>query len=504
MFSLQRQVYLDNNATTPVSRAVQKKMAQVLCKHYGNPSSPYSKGRSAARVLEQSRESIAQAIGARAEEIIFTSSATEANNFILKSLAQNSRSKGKTKIIASPIEHPSIKETLAYLSSSGFTIDYISVDKNGVISLEQLEEMIDENTFLVCCMLANNEIGTIQNMRGISEITKKKGVRLLSDCVQGLGKVAIDVNQLGIDFATFSAHKIHGPKGIGAAYIKSDITLSPFIHGGHQESGIRAGTESLHNIAGFAEACKAIPYLLKQQQKIQANKTRFTEKLRQLKPDIEINSPEDSSLANTTSIRFPGFNNAMLMAALDHYGISVSAGSACSTAGTEPSHVLTAIGLSDAAADETLRFSLAETTKPKELDYTLKILDSIFSGKVPEVQALKASTIDQSFISNPDNFLLDIRFWHERKMLKGLPNSSEASFIFFKRYIDQVPKNKHVVVVCMGGVDATAVAFQLKKRGYHDVSFIIGGVVAWRLTQSALYKTQGGTNIVQLQPNLPH
>ena len=500
MFSMQRQVYLDNNATTPVSRTVWKKMTKILKNHYGNPSSPYCLGQGSARILEESREIIASTIGADPQEVIFTSCATEANNQILKSLSQHYVAEGKKKIISSPVEHPSVMETLQYLENNGTEICYLSVDKNGFISLQELESIIDSNTFLICCICANNEIGTIQDIKAIGKLGKKYNIHVMSDCVQAIGKIPVDVKELGLDFASFSAHKIHGPKGIGAFYMKSDVALSPLIHGGHQEVGVRAGTESLHNIAGFAQACKAIPELLEKQAEIKQSKQTLIDGLKNLNTSLEINSPDKACLSNTISIRFPNFNNAVLVATLDSYGISVSAGSACSTGGTEPSHVLRAIGLSDNEANETLRISLSETTRPKDLSYVLRIFDNIFAGKTPEIQAIKASQVDKVFIDNPDNYLLDIRFWHERQMLKGLPNSREASFIFFKRYAKQIPKDKNIVVICMGGIDATAIAFSLKKRGIQNVSFILGGVIAWRIAQADLYNELGGTNITRLAP----
>ncbi len=501
MFSLQRQVYLDNNATTSVSRPVRKRMMQVLKGYYGNPSSPYSLGRSAARILAESRATVAGAMGAQAEEVIFTSCASEANNFLLKSLSQHYLAKGKRKIISSPIEHPSVMQTLEYLESSGVEVCYLSVDSQGFISLHELESLLDESTFLICCMLANNEIGTIQDIKGICELARQHNIHVMSDCVQALGKIPVNVNELGVDFASFSAHKIYGPKGVGAIYMKGDLPLCPLIHGGHQETGIRAGTESLHNIAGFAEACKAIPDSLAKQQQIAQNKQFFINGLKGLNEALQIISPDRACLSNTISVRFPGLNNAVLMATLDLYGISASAGSACSTAGTEPSHVLLSLGLSEEQANETLRFSLSETTKQRDLLYTLRIFSNVFAGKTPEIQAVRASKIDKAFIENPQNYLLDIRFWHERQMLKGIPNSYEVSFLFFKRYVKQIPKNKNIVVICMGGIDATAIAFTLKKRGIDNISFVLGGVVAWRLAQADLYKEIGGFNITKLTPS---
>jgi len=501
MFSLQRQVYLDNNATTPLSRSVQKSMQRVLKQIFGNPSSTYRMGRSAARLMQESRSIIADTIGANTEDLIFTSSATEANNYILKSLSEFFLAQGKRKIISSPLEHPSIMSTLEYLENQGVVVDYLKVDSNGFISLEHLEALIDNQTFLVCCMLANNEIGTIQDMAGICDIAHQNQIPVMSDCVQALAKIDVNIGKMGIDFASFSAHKIHGPKGIGVACLNSSFELPSFIHGGHQEVGKRAGTEGLHNIVGFAEACKAVPELLQKQTQVESLKQKFIKDLTAIKSDVIINSVETDCLPNTLSVRFPGVNNAVLMASLDMHGISVSAGSACSSAGTSPSHVLINIGLSEEEAGETIRFSLSESTSEKQLQYVVGILANIFAGKTPEIQAIKARQLDRTFIEDQQNYLLDVRFWHERQMLKGLPLSHEVSFLFFRRYVKQIPKDRHIIVVCMAGIDATGIAFSLKKRGYENVSFVLGGVVAWRIAQAHLYKEMAGKDITKLLPD---
>jgi rhodanese-related sulfurtransferase len=230
-----------------------------------------------------------------------------------------------------------------------------------------------------------------------------------------------------------------------------------------------------------------------------ARKAAFARGLRDIKSDIVINSPEESCLPNTVSVTFPGVNNAVLMAALDLYGVAVSAGSACSTSETRPSHVLKAIGLSDEQADQAIRFSLSGDTSQKDLRYALGIVRNHIEGKTPSVRILKPSQLDERILFDDDSYLLDIRFWHERKLLKGLPNSFEASFVNFKKYIHHVPRDKHVIVVCMGGVDAVPVAYSLKSKGY-DVSFLLGGVTGWRFGQPGLYAKYAGTNITRLEP----
>jgi cysteine desulfurase len=374
-FPLTRHVYLDNNATTRVSKRVQKVVQRVLKNCWGNPSSAYLLGKTSAHVIEKARQHVADAMHAHSHEVYFTGCATESNNAVLKTLSNHFYPQ-KKKIISTPIEHPSIMNTLEYLQARGIVVQYCPVDNYGFVSVEKLFKLVDTDTFLICCMLANNEIGTIQNVKEISAIAKSRNVLVLSDCVQAFGKIAVDVKDLGVDYATFSAHKLYGPKGIGALFAKINRPLEPFIHGGHQEEGIRAGTESVHNIAGFGEACKNVDKLVGCYEKTRKQKEEFIKRLGELCPDIVINSPGENCLPNTISVTFPGRKSRELMMMLDYHGIAVSSGSACSSLLNKPSHVLKAIGLSDTAAEETIRISLGKDTLSKDLEYTLKVIDN--------------------------------------------------------------------------------------------------------------------------------
>lgn len=375
-----RKVYLDNNATTKVSDNVIKAINRVLKFQWGNPSSGYQEGKMASKVIEKAREQVAESINAHSHEIYFTSCATEANNAVLKTLS-NHFYPGKRKIISSPVEHPSVINTLEFLKTRGITVEYCPVDSFGFVSVNELEKLIDEDTFLICCMYANNEIGTIQNIKEISAVAQKYNVLVMSDCVQAFGKISIDVKKLGVDYATFSAHKLYGPKGIGALYSRISSPIEPFIHGGHQEEGMRAGTESVHNIAGFGVACRETEKLISHSEEIKLFKELFIEQLRAVKPDIVINSPSENCLPNTISVTLPGIKSKELMMMLDYHGISVSGGSACSTNINKPSHVLKAIGLSDKAAEETIRISMGKDTKKSDTRYVIKTIDKYLKNK---------------------------------------------------------------------------------------------------------------------------
>lgn len=497
MFMLRREVYLDNNATTKVTKDVVKKISYILKHYFGNPSSLYKIARDSAVVLEESRIQVAKTINATPDEIYFTGSATEANNNILKSLTDIFRN-NKKKIISTPIEHPSVMSTLEYLKNQGVAIEYMSIDEKGLVLINKLEEMIDSGTFLICCMLANNEIGTIQDIKKVVEIAKRKNVFVFSDCVQALGKIKVDVRELGIDYASFSAHKIHGPKGIGAIFVSKKSPFSPLIHGGHQEFGMRAGTESLHNIAGFAEACKGVDKTLIKANMILSLKQDFISELKNIKKDIIINSPDDHCLPNTISVTFRGINNAVLMAALDYYGISVSAGSACNTQSNEPSHVLKAIGLSDEQARETIRFSFSDNTTSKDIQYTLKIIKNIIENKLPSISMLNPKHFNENILFDEKTYILDVRFWYDRKVLRGLPNSHEISFIFFNKYINEIPKDKNVIVICQVGLNSPIVAYYLRQNGIKNVSFLMTGLVGWRVCHPDMYDKYAGNNITKI------
>jgi cysteine desulfurase len=374
MFSLiRRNVYLDNNATTYVSSSVRRTMNRVLKYYWGNPSAGYQKGKTAFQIMEHAREQVAKSINAHSHEIYFTGSATEANNSVLKTLS-NHFYPTKKKIISTPIEHPSVMNTLEFLETQGIIVQYCPIDRYGFVSVKELEKLIDEDTFLICCMLANNELGTIQNIQEISVLAKAHNILLKSDCVQAFGKIPINVKEMGVNYATFSAHKLYGPKGVGALYSNISSPLTPFIHGGHQEEGMRAGTESVHNIAGFGKACQQVNQLIVKSVDIKVLKDFFIEQLKIIKPDIIINSPSENCLSNTISATLPNLNSRELMMMLDNYGIAVSSGSACSTHLNKPSHVLKSIGLSDKLAEETLRISLGKDTKKSDIIFTIKTI----------------------------------------------------------------------------------------------------------------------------------
>lgn len=494
---LKRHVYLDHNATTNLSRYARRKMNQVLRRYYGNPSSMYGIARESAELMEDARQYVAKTIHADPHEICFTGCATESNNAVLKSLSRYFYP-DKKKIISTPIEHPSVINTLEFLKTQGIVVDYCPVDKQGRVILNELEKMIDEGTFLVCCMLANNEIGTIQDIPAIVKIARRYGVLVMSDCVQALGKIPVDVHRLGIDYASFSAHKLHGPKGVGALYLRKGSPYTPFMLGGHQEDGMRAGTESVHNIAGFGAACRQVDKLLLNTKKISALRDMFIKQLKEIHPKCIINSPDNNCLTNTISITFPGINNAALIAMLDFHGIAVSAGSACSMPENKPSHVLKAIGLSEQSAQETIRISLGCHTSVRDIRYTLRIFQKCIEGRTLLIDMISPSQLNEKVLFDEQTYILDVRPQFLQRNFKSLPNSHLASFFSIRKYLNELPKNKHILVVCQHGNLSYITTYYLKSKGFGKVSSLLSGLTGWRKHCSDLYKTYAGQNITQL------
>ncbi len=498
LLRFKRHVYLDHNATTNVSSHVRRKMNHILKNVYGNPSSLYGIGRKSAEIMEEARQDVADAIHADPHEIYFTGCATESNNAVLKSVSNYFYPK-KKKIISTPIEHPSVINTLEFLKTQGIVVEYCPVDRQGRVLLAELEKLIDEDTFLICCVLANSEIGTIQDIPAITKIAKRHDVLVMSDCVQGVGKIPVDVHEWGIDYASFSAHKLHGPKGVGALYVKQGSPFAPFMHGGHQEDGMRAGTESLHNIAGFGAACQDVNKLLAHTEQILVLKRQLIQRLKEIKPDCVINSPEADCLPNTINITFPNVNNTGLMAMLDYHGIAVSAGSACSAQEDKPSHILKAIDLSDQAAQETIRVSLGCSNSARDIRYTTQVFQNYVEGRTLFVNMITPAQLDETVLFDEQTYILDVRPQFLRKKFKSLPNSHEASFVSIEKYLHQLPKDKRILVVCQGGSLSYIVAYYLKSKGFEHVDNLRGGVNGWKARHSDLYQKYAGQNITVLQ-----
>jgi cysteine desulfurase len=379
-------IYLDNNATTPLDPRVQEKIVDFLREHFGNPSSLYPIGRTVKEIINEARETIAKAMGAKRTEIFFTGSGTEADNFAIRGVFDAMPE--KNEFITSAIEHPAVIETANYLERKGLKVTYIPVDPEGMIDLDYLDHAVTPRTALISIMHANNELGTIQPIGDVVEIAKKKGVLVHTDAVQTFGKIDTDVDELGIDLLSTSAHKIYGPKGIGALYIRKGTNIMPLIYGGHQERLMRAGTENTIGIVGFGEAVKlAREQGTEDKDRIQKLADRLKKGIEENIPKVKFNGHERHRIKGTLNFSFYGLEAEAILLSLATKEIYVSTGSACSEDSEEVSHVLSAIGLRPELARSSIRISLGRFNTEKDVETVLHELPEVVA-KLREISAL--------------------------------------------------------------------------------------------------------------------
>ena len=373
-------IYFDNAATTRVKPEVFKEMIPYFTEEYGNPSSLYTIGRRAKRAVEQAREKVANLINCSKNEIYFTAGGSESDNMALKGFAYAHKSKGN-HIITTKIEHPAVIDSCKTLEKQGFEVTYLNVDKDGFVDLSELANSIKENTILISVMMANNEIGTIEPIEEISKIAKKKNIIFHVDAVQAVGNIPIDVEKMGIDMLSLSGHKIYGPKGVGALYVKKGIELEKFINGGHQEKDKRAGTENVAEIVGLGKAAEIAQRSLEENIEHLKNLKEyyFAQVINNIK-NIKINGSLERRLPGNTNISFIGVDSGSLLLELDKKGICASAGSACSSGKSEPSHVLTSIGLTSELANSALRVTFGTFNNKWEIDYFIDNLKEIINN----------------------------------------------------------------------------------------------------------------------------
>ncbi|MBS5856915.1 MAG: cysteine desulfurase NifS [Clostridia bacterium] len=369
--------YFDNAATTKVKEEVLKEMFPYFSVEYGNPSSMYSIGRSSRRAIETARKRVAELINCKPKEIYFTSCGSESDNMALKGIAYANKEKGN-HIITSKIEHPAILNSCKTLEKQGYRITYLNVDEEGNIDISELENSINEDTILISIMFANNEIGTIEPIEQISKIAKKHNIIFHTDAVQACGNIKIDVKDMGIDMLSLSGHKINAPKGVGALYVREGIEFDRFLDGGHQEKNKRAGTENVAEIVGLGKACEIAKNNLElHTKKLKELRDFYINQVEEKIENIKLNGPRDNRLPGNANISFKGINGSELLLKLDEKGICASAGSACSTGSSSPSHVLTSIGLDSKMAEGTLRVSFGEENSKEDVEYLVENLKNI-------------------------------------------------------------------------------------------------------------------------------
>jgi len=380
-------IYLDSAASTPVADEVIAEMLPYMKQQYGNPSSIHKFGRETTRAIQLARKRVAEMIGASPREITFTSGGTEADNLALKGAAMHARSRApeKTRIITSSIEHDAVLEPCRDLEGMGFSVTYLPVAGDGLVRPSDLKSAMSNDVSLVSIMLANNEVGTIQPVKELAGIARQAGALFHTDAVQAAGKIPVGIKDLGVDMMSMSSHKINGPKGVGALYIRSGLEISPIIHGGGQESELRSGTENVPGIAGFGKACELAAKRMGQyQEQVSVLRDYLIEKVAREIPHSRHNGSRKDRIPNNAHFTFFGVNGEDLIIKMDENGIAASTGSACSVKKQKPSHVLKAMGFSYEEITGSLRLSLSMQNTKEEIDRTVGVL----SGVVKELREL--------------------------------------------------------------------------------------------------------------------
>ncbi len=369
-------VYLDHAATTPLDERVLQKMLPCFTQNFGNPDSPHSFGRAAAVYVDEARDTLAKELGAKPNEIFFTSGGSESDNWALRGVMH--ASKARKELLVSAIEHPAALNTAAELQKEGYTVRIVPVLPDGKIDMAALRSLLSENTALVAVMTANNEIGTVEPIRQIADAAHSVGAYMMTDAVQAVGSLPVNVQSLHADLLTLSAHKFYGPKGVGALYVRRGVPIGKIISGGHQERAMRGGTTNVPAVVGMAEALRlANAHTDENAKKISALRNAFVRRVLTEIPDVRYNGDACDRLPGNAHFTFDGVIGEALLFALDIQGIAASAGSACSSGSLEPSHVLKAIGLSETAAKSSVRFSFGKNNTEEEMHYTADTLKNL-------------------------------------------------------------------------------------------------------------------------------
>jgi cysteine desulfurase len=370
------EIYVDNNATTQVSPEVLEEMLPYFNEFYGNPSSMHTFGGKVEHKITEARARIASLIGASSEEIIFTSCGTESDSTAIRSVILSNPD--KKHILTSRVEHPAVKNLYEYLSKNGYRVTFVPVDRKGRLDLDCLYENLGDDTALVSIMWANNESGVIFPIEEISKVVREKGIVFHTDAVQAVGKFPIDLKAIDIDMFSLSGHKLHGPKGVGALYVRRGTKYTPFIIGGHQEKGRRGGTENVASIIGLGKACElAAAHLSDNNNQVKQLRDKLENEILKRVSNTIINGDRNNRLPNTTSIAFEYVEGESILLMMDEFGICASSGSACTSGSLEPSHVLRAMGVPFTAAHGSIRFSLSKYNTEEEIDFIIEKLPPI-------------------------------------------------------------------------------------------------------------------------------
>ncbi len=387
--SEEKRIYLDNNATTPVAPEVKKAIIKYMDECYGNPSSIHKEGKEARKAIDDARRSIAQLLNCTANRIIFTGCGSESNNLAIKGVAFKNLHR-RNHIITSKIEHPSVLHTCKWLERFGFETSYLEVDRYGIVDPDDLEKAITEKTCLITIMTANNETGSIQPIAELSKISRRHGILFHTDATQAIGKIRVDVKELGVDMLTLSGHKFYGPKGVGVLYINKDIEIESLIHGGSQENSLRAGTENIIGIVGLSKAAEIALRRLSEMERVCNLRDSLEKGIKGIMPDSRLNGHREKRLPNTLNMLLPGFRGESIVLSLDQKGVSISSGSACMAGSSRPSHALLAMGLTEEEAHCSIRISLGPDNTHEEIEKTISLIKEVVEESHSSVRFIRS------------------------------------------------------------------------------------------------------------------
>jgi cysteine desulfurase len=473
-----RKVYFDHNATTPVAPEVRRAMDRVLKRCQGNPSSLHTQGRVARGIVDKARSEIATVLGCEPGQVTFTSGGTEANNAVIKGVFCR-RSQGH--IITSRIEHESVIGSCRQVESMGGSVTWLSAGWNGLVDPAAVRAAIRPDTILVSIMHANNETGAIQPVTEIGRIAREAGIPFHTDAVQSFCKIPTNVDEIDCEFLTVAAHKIKGPKGVGALYWRGGTAWEPLVFGGDQERSLRAGTEGVHQVAGFGAAAQLVAGKREETGAYLAwLRDGFLAGLARIAPDARVNAaPHGAQLPGTLNVTFPGVEGIHLLAGLDCYEVCVSIGSACTADRIEPSHVLLGMGMGVEDALSTIRISMGSSNTLRDVRYVLAVLRKVLEGPPPGFAYLDAQHLDEQRIRSDRVFLIDLRWPYERMLSPTIHGAVEWSPIHFDRFLKRIPRDKEVILMCGTGIFSFAAAYRLARHGHRNVRVVYGGYAAW-------------------------
>lgn len=472
-------LYFDHNATTPVAPAVRAAMAEALAGCWGNASSLHTLGRTSRGLVETARRQVAEGLHCAPERVFFTSGGTEGNNTVIKGVFA---ARGGGHLVTTRIEHESVLGACHQVEAMGGRVTFLPAHPDGRVRAADVQAALRPDTILVSVMHANNETGAVQPIEEIAAVTRAAGVPLHTDAVQSYGKIATDVDALGVEFLTLTAHKITGPKGAGALYWRGTTPCQPLIYGGDQERKQRAGTEGVHQLVGLGAAARLAAGRREGEfRRLAGLRRTLVAGIRRLHPDAVINEAGPGhQLPGTVNVSFPGKSGLRLLAGLDCHEIGVSIGSACTADRIEPSHVLLGMGIPEERALSTIRLSLGSTNNRLSVRFFLWALERVLRTDPPGFAYLDPHHLTAEVIRSPATFLVDLRFPHERLLAPSIPGARLWSPFGFERYLPEIPRDKRVILMCATGVLSTGSGYRLASSGHGDVRVVFGGYSAWR------------------------